>query len=263
MTASPGADQIPEKTPEQSRRILAKVRKLLAKAEDPATTPEEAETYTAKAAELIAEYGIDRALLAAADPDSDVVGDRVVVLDPPYAADKLDLLAAVAVQLRCGAVRRRQWTPAGRELSVHLFGHASDLERAELLFTSLLLQASTGLARTPVPSGEHRAAFRRSWLAGFRMAVGARLAEAERRAERAASDRAAATGTCTALVLAGRLERVDSAIAEAYPHLGTARPRQLSGGGVRDGYLAGQRADLGGTRLERRREALRARHPDG
>ena len=31
--------------------VLAKVRKILAKAEDPAATPEEAETYTAKAAE--------------------------------------------------------------------------------------------------------------------------------------------------------------------------------------------------------------------
>ena len=38
--------------------ILAKVRKLLAKAEDAATTPQESETYTAKAAELMAGYGL-------------------------------------------------------------------------------------------------------------------------------------------------------------------------------------------------------------
>ena len=31
---------------------------------------------------------------------------------------------------------------------MHLFGHASDLERAELLYTSLLLQSATALART-------------------------------------------------------------------------------------------------------------------
>lgn len=234
-------------------KILAKVRKLLAKAEDAATTPEEAETYTAKAAQLIADYGIDRAMLAHADPSSDLVGDRVVVLDAPYAADKLDLLAAIAVRMRCSAVQRREWTPQGRELSLHLFGHQSDLERVELLFTSLLLQASTALSRTRVPRGEHVAAFRRSWLAGFRVAIARRLTEAEERAEQAArqrlDDQMARAGTSTSLVLAGRLEKVESALHEAYPHLRAARPRQLSGSGAGSGYAAGQRADLGGTRL--------------
>ena len=58
--------------------ILSKVRKLLALAEDPAATEHEAELYTAKATQLIADYGIDRALLACADPASDPVRDRLV-----------------------------------------------------------------------------------------------------------------------------------------------------------------------------------------
>ncbi|MDQ3616264.1 MAG: hypothetical protein M3393_06530 [Actinomycetota bacterium] len=45
--------------------------------ENPAATRRAAETYTAKAAELIAVYGIDRTLLAQSDPTSDTVGDRV------------------------------------------------------------------------------------------------------------------------------------------------------------------------------------------
>jgi hypothetical protein len=44
---------------------LDRVRKLLAKAEDDAVTPEEAEALTAKAAELMARYGIDRVRLGA------------------------------------------------------------------------------------------------------------------------------------------------------------------------------------------------------
>jgi hypothetical protein len=36
-----------------------------------------------------------------------------------------------------------------------------------------------------------------------------------------------------------------------YPHLRTASARNLSGSGGRSGYLAGQRADLGGTRVGR------------
>ena len=46
--------------------LLARVRKLLAKAEDPGCTPAEAEALTDKAAQLIAKYGVDRAMLAAA-----------------------------------------------------------------------------------------------------------------------------------------------------------------------------------------------------
>ena len=215
--------------------ILAKVRKLLALAEDPAATTHEAETYTAKAAQLIADYGIDQALLAVADPGADPVGDRVLDLDAPYAADKADLLSTIATHLRCRAVTRTSRTASGKERSAHLFGHASDLERTELLYTSLLLQSATALARTPVPHGEHAAAFRRSWLAG-----------AEARAEAEAASRFAAAGRSSSLVLADRSAQVESTMHAAYPQLTAARPRSLSGSGVADGWAAGQRADLGG-----------------
>jgi Protein of unknown function (DUF2786) len=243
--------------------VLAKVRKLLALAEDPAATTAEAETYTAKATQLIADYGIDRALVAAADPARDPIGDRIVVLDAPYAADKADLLVTVATRLRCAAVRRTRRGPGPRgstkELSIHLFGHASDLERSELLFTSLLLQSARGLARTPVPDWEHKAAFRRSWLAGFRQAVGRRLADVERRAEAQAESRYERAGTSTGLVLADRAALVVGAMESTYPDLGTARPRHLSGSGGAEGWAAGQRADLGGTALTGDRRRLGGR----
>src|SRR4051794_1128848 len=105
--------------------ILAKVRKLLALAEDPAATTHEAETYTAKATQLIADYGIDQVLLAAADPGRAPGGARVLDLAPPYAADRAELLATVAEHLRCRAVVRTRHTDAGRQRSMHLFGHAS------------------------------------------------------------------------------------------------------------------------------------------
>lgn len=240
--------------------ILSKVRKLLALAEDPAATEHEAETYTAKAAQLIADYGIDRALLAASHPDSDPLGDRIVTLDAPYAADKADLLSTVATRLRCRAVVRTRRSAGGKEMSLHLFGHAADLERTEILFTSLLLQSATALARTPVPPYDHLAAFRRSWLAGFRMAVGDRLAQAETRAEADAGERYRAAGTSTGLVLADRSAQVDSVMEAAYPHLRVSRPRSLSGSGGADGWAAGQRADLGGRRLGGDRATLAAPH---
>lgn len=236
--------------------MLAKVRKLLAKAEDPATTPEEAELYTAKASDLIAAYGIDRALLALADPSLDLVGDRVIVLARPYAADKLDLLSTIALALRCRAVRRSRQHGGVRELSLHLFGHSSDLQRVEILFTSLLVQATHALTGTPVPAWDHPAAFRRSWLAGFTRSVGRRLGEAERAAAMQADGRFAASGTSSALVLADRSAAVERARDEAYPDLGRATPRRLSGSGARQGWEAGERADLGGERLFGGRRAL-------
>ena len=216
--------------------LLARVRKLLAKAEDPACTPEEAEAFTAKATALIAKYGVDQAMLAAADPAADPVGDRMVPVIPPYARDKAALLAAVAGPLRCRVV---QLTLPG-VTRMHMFGHAADLERVELLFTSLLVQAAHGLAGTAVPRGEHAAAYRRSWLAGYTHAVQARLWAAEQKAA------AAAPGA--ELVLVDRTDLVERRRAETYPRLARLGPRRLRGGGMAHGYRAGEKADLGADR---------------
>lgn len=231
--------------------MLAKIRKLLAKAEDPGTTTAEAELFTAKATELIAEYGIDQALLAHDHDQRDAIGNRKVVLDRPYAADKADLLSTVAVRLRCACVRRTDYRQGSKELSLHLFGHESDLLRVEMLFTSLLVQATTALARVPVPPWEHKAAFRRSWMAGFRSAISQRMLDAERRAEAVADSHRAPATASTALVLADRDARVLDAMHDAYPRLSAGRRRTLSGSGGSAGFAAGRRADLGGSRVSR------------
>jgi hypothetical protein len=213
--------------------LLARVRKLLAKAEDPACTPEEAEAFTAKASHLIAKYGVDQALLAAGDPALDPVGDRIVTIDPPYARDKASLLAAVAMALRCRVVHLERRGTA----RTHLFGHAADLERVELLFTSLLVQAAHGLAAARVPWGEHPAAFRRSWLVGYTEAVRVRLRDAE---AAAVSEAPGAD-----LVLVDRAELVERRRDAVYPRLARLGPRRLQGSGRGQGYAAGRSADLG------------------
>lgn len=223
--------------------VLAKVRKLLALAEDPAATTAEAETYTAKATQLIADYGIDRALLAAADPARDPIGDRIVVLDAPYAADKADLLVTVATRLRCAAVRRTRRGPGLRgstkELSIHLFGHASDLERSELLFTSLLLQASAAMLVASAESARPKA-FRRAFLLGYAEVIGARLA----RVRQETDDDVTRDRPGTSLVLADRAAAVDARFEQEFPRLRTLRMTTSSGGGLSAGRVAGARADL-------------------
>ena len=71
-------------TTEAPDKLLDRVRKLLAKAEDEGVTPPEAQALTAKAAELMAKYGIDRALLAAARPETDAPASRMVDIDNPW-----------------------------------------------------------------------------------------------------------------------------------------------------------------------------------
>jgi hypothetical protein len=84
--------------------LLQRVRKLLAKAEAAGVTPAEAEALTAEAAELMARYGIDRALLAAAKPETDQPGDRVVDIPNPWARVQAHMLCGLASAMRCQCV---------------------------------------------------------------------------------------------------------------------------------------------------------------
>src|SRR5437660_12538465 len=117
--------------------LLDRVRKLLAKAEAEGVTPPEAEALTAKAAELMARYGIDRAMLAATRPETDQPGSRIIDIANPWAQVRAHLLAGLAGALRCQCILLR---PKGSGARVHVFGYASDLERTDILYTSLLLQ---------------------------------------------------------------------------------------------------------------------------
>ena len=238
MTANHGSD------------LLDRVRKLLAKAEDEGCTPEEAEALTAKAAELMARYGIDRALLGALRPETDRPADRKFRFEAPWADVKAHLLAALATALRCQCVQTQ--TEDGPRL--HVFGYSSDLERAEILFTSLLVQMARALAKQVVPAyGNSAKAWRRSWMLGYCAAVVARVRAAEEEAVAAAGadDPAADAGSSAAVVLADRSLTVRLQVSAAYPRLKKKRVT-YSGSGYGDGYREGEKADIGGTKIRSR-----------
>src|ERR1700753_123656 len=94
--------------------LLERVRKLLAKAEDASVTPAEAEALTAKAAELMARYGIERALLAAARPEDGPPAGRA----GQRAA--LPVRAAPGGHREAGARVRLQLGPGADRGAVHL-----------------------------------------------------------------------------------------------------------------------------------------------
>src|ERR1700759_2129882 len=226
--------------------LLDRVRKLLAKAEAEGVTPAEAEALTAKAAELMARYGIDRARLAAARPGSDRPDDRMIAVPRPWADVRAHLLSGLAMAMRCQCVLLTVET--GKRL--HVFGYRSDLERAELLYTSLLVQMAHGLAAAQVPpAARSPRAWRRSWLLGYSSAGTARVRAAEERAASVADhETAAGGGTSAALVLADRSLVVRRHAQAAYPR--TRRTRiTYTGNGYRSGYAEGERADIGGPRV--------------
>src|SRR5258708_12086149 len=70
---------------EAPERLLDRVRKLLAQAEDDSVTPAEAQAFTGKAAELMATYGLHRALPAADRPETDHPADRIRNIPNPWA----------------------------------------------------------------------------------------------------------------------------------------------------------------------------------
>ena len=216
-----------------NEKVLGRVRALLAKAES-TTFPEEAEALTAKAQELIGRYSIDEAM--ATSPRRNAGGPilRAVVVPAPYASAKTSLLGAVALANRCRVV-------IGRD-RVTAIGYAADLEVVELLFTSLLVQASVAMHAADESQLQGRTkAFRHAFLLAFAARIGARLRESQRSAEHEA---AATHGAALVPVLTKRLAAVDTAVTDAFGPLGRKRVSASHGQGWRAGAAAADRATL-------------------
>ena len=206
-------------------RMLSRIRALLAKAE--ATEyAEEAEALSARAQELMAKYSIDQALLAAESGRKDAPAGRRIAVDNPYEAPKTSLLQAVATANRCRVV----WS---KEVGLAtVVGFEADLDAVELLFTSLLVQASAAMlhagSRQDAYGRSRTRAFRQSFLVSYAIRIGERLSHAaEHATQEAAAEQEAAAGQPagavagaggTALVpfLAARQRAVDDAVDEMF-----------------------------------------------
>ncbi|GAA3226187.1 DUF2786 domain-containing protein [Actinocorallia longicatena] len=208
------------------QRMLDKVRALLHKAES-TEFPEEAEALTARAQELIARYNLDEALVSVGVGRP---GDRAVVVEQPYAGPKAMLLHVVADANRCRSVWHRE---RGRAT---VLGFPGDLLAVELLFTSLLVQATAAMLRAGSRQdhyGRSRTrSFRHSFLSAYAQRIGERL--------RQATEQAVADSTADLRpVLASRNAAVDQSVAELFPQL-----RRYRGGSPtnHEGWLQGRAA---------------------
>lgn len=197
-------------------RMLDKVRALLAKAES-TTFPEEAESLTAKAQELIARYSIDRAMLDRALADSapggggqGAAGVRLGV-DDPYAGAKAILLSEVAVANSCKTVWSKEFGFST------VFGFESDLDAVEILYTSLLVQATAAMVAAGSQIDRYGRSRTRSFRQSFLVAYARRIGERLRQAQESSREQAVEEyGGALLPVLADRSQVVEDALKAAF-----------------------------------------------
>ncbi|WFE50526.1 DUF2786 domain-containing protein [Micromonospora sp. WMMD1155] len=228
--------------------MLDRVRALLAKAES-TTFPAEAEALTAKAQELIARHSIDEALLAAGSERGDLPGGVRLSTDTPYAGAKALLVQEVAAANRCEAV----WSDDLGFTTV--LGWPADLVAVELLYTSLLVQATAAMLRGRTErrsgSGRRTKVWDESFLNAFALRIGERLRTATEAATDAA-DRAAGAEQLLP-VLAARGEAVRERLDTLFPSVTRHRLSVRDAEGWSSGTTAADRAslDVGGGRKPR------------
>lgn len=229
-----------DRRPRPDATVLHRVTSLLAKAES-TTFPDEAEALTAKAQELMTRHAIDRAQLEAGRGADAVAGGRRIAVDDPYANARYLLLSAVADANRCRAVWTRAWGFST------VFGDEGDLDAVELLFTSLLVQATRAMVLEPVAasgSGGRTRSFRHAFLVAFAGRIGERLV----RASEAATADAARHSTAVVPLFEARRAAADRAVGEAFPETRTMRVSARNTEGWHAGLRAADRAHLGHER---------------
>ncbi len=221
-------------------RILEKVRALLAKAES-TTFAEEAEALSAKAQELMARHAIDAAMVAGGPAADDSPTGMRLPVDDPYAGAKSILLSEVASANRCRAV----WSK-GLGFST-VMGFESDLMFVEILYTSLLVQATSAMVASGSQvdrSGRSRTrSFRQAFLLSYAIRIGHRLRAADAASRAAAAEK---YGEALLPVLADRTAAVEAASAAAFPDVVSRSVSVSNAAGWAAGQVAADLASLSG-----------------
>lgn len=235
--------------------IIAKIRKLLAKAE--ATDHEaEAAVFQAKAAELLAQHRIDPSRLGSVDRD-DLTIRAIVVGRGAYVRARLQLLDVVAGANDCVMA----WTNRSDQAVAHVAGTVRDAETAEVMYHSLHTQAATRMAARRRSTAAATQRWRRAFLFGFADRLAAQFAEARAAAAASMSRRPAGTsaepGRSAELALAARSQRARQHLEAEFGRARAARaPDPANRTGWVDGQQAASGADIGRGRVGGANRAL-------
>jgi hypothetical protein len=167
-------------------------------------------------------------LLHAADDSGVEVVARRVHLESPYASEKVLLLSVV------GTANRARVIYLDAVSMATVVGTPVDVDQVEMLFTSLLIQATRAMAEAGAAragSFDRSATYRRSFLSAYAVRIGERLTEADRAAT-------ASYGTDLVPVLRRQAEAVEGEFGRLFPNT-----RKVQGGYLdRRGWEAGRQA---------------------
>lgn len=215
--------------------LVDRVRKLLAMAEGTGN-PNEADAFSRKAAELIAEHRISPEQLRSSS-GGDLAVDEFELGRGAYVRGRLALLQAVAEAHGCQVVfqARTNGTVA------FVAGFRTDLDTVGLLYHSLHTQASSRVAAERRATAAATQQFRRSFLFGYAAEIRVMLASTVQ----AATDRLHPSSAALP-ALRARERRVEEFARREFGRVVAARRPK---GATPQGYMAGQRAasraDLG------------------
>jgi hypothetical protein len=227
-----------EDEPADRGRLLNRIRSLLAKAESTEFAAE-AEMLTAKAQDLMTRHAIDEALLhATADDPIEIRGLRVHISNP-YPAEKVQLLSQVARANRSRAVWNK---PLGM---VTVIGTPTDVDLVEMLFTSLLIQATRAMAGAGARRAgtfDRSSSYRRSFLMSYAVRIGERLNETNEAAT-------ASYGSELVPLLQRQTSAVQDEFDRLFPQTRQARPGRYNALGWEAGREAADRAVFAAGRI--------------
>lgn len=242
VQATPASDssspQSQRPRPPADEKVLGRIRSLLAKAES-TEFPDEAESLSAKAQEMMTKYSLDRALVdtPAGQPtatEPGLVAKRIWV-EAPYASAKTYLVGIVGHANSCKCVA---YDGLG---FVTVVGEEVDVDLVEVLSTSLLVQAGRAMLRARANAPSRTRSFRRAFLISYANRIGERLTEASQQSRKSVpeTDRARLLPA-----LARREEAVDARFAELFPHVRTRRTTVSNPAGWAAGRAAAEQASL-------------------
>lgn len=228
-----------------TEKIKDKVQKLLNQAADRQGTAE-GESYYAKAFALMASHGFDERDLNSSDEDDDVTHE-VFELHGVYTDMQSALVLGIATALHCTGFAQRVYRST-RISSVTIFGLRCHLDRVNVLFTLLnpvMIAAAAEIVAGPFDATS-TVVQRRSFMTGFAHSIAARLGEAEQSVADADDG--------YALVLVDDTEKARQAQEDFARDHGIyfadfRSQRTFDGESYGHGFRAGERSDLGQTRV--------------
>jgi hypothetical protein len=232
---------------------VARIEALMRKAEDPATSEGERNNIVERVAYLMAKYGIEQDMLNAQQDKPFEASHRVFLMDM-YANSLVVLLNTIASAFGCFLVDTRR-TNSNR---VSIFGTDDDIMRVFMLYNSLKLQMITGLAESQAhkPERMHGKTWNASFVHGFVYTVRNRIEEAAKRAKEDIKQES----TGMEIVLASKQDIVLGLLRNIFPNTSTKMhyTHSRSEAAYSHGRAAGQRADLGGSRISSQHAGRRA-----